>query len=322
MQHHPIFESFLRVGANSDPLFDVNFVGSRVRHTYEAKIETRGVYGSGRCSLINEVDPSLPLPTSEDYLEWIDLMEAILDADSKFVMVEAGAGYGRWLVNAANAIRNLKHSQITDFTLVGIEPDPTRFAYMEQHFLDNHLLPKAHWLIQAGVSDRSGFAFQKQAQNPMWAYGDELIHSAELDQLAESIPNAELVSNEGSVTARGVPCVTLSSVLERFERVDLVDADLQGEELRVTRECISALNQKVKRLHYGTHSEAIEAGLREILSQNGWIQLNDYSLGKRSATPFGVVSFIDGIQSWMNPRLVRAEVIRACQKRLSLMRQS
>ncbi|MDB5036999.1 MAG: hypothetical protein JWQ35_527 [Bacteriovoracaceae bacterium] len=316
-RHHPLFQEFDRIPARSESQFDINFIGSKVRHDFELPMPSRGIYSSGRCYVVNESDPSLPVMTSEDYLEWIDLIEAIHNAEETFVMIEAGAGYGRWLVNAAHAVRKFKKSQIKRIQLVGIEPDPVRFSYMGEHFIDNGISPEDHQLIQAGVSDKAGTFFQSQSENKMWSYGQSLLHQDNFDEMAKTLSSPELVTEDGFVMARGVECIPLSAVIAKFSQVDLLDCDLQGEELRVIQESIDLLTAKVKRLHIGTHSEEIERGLRELMSSHGWECLNDYSLGKRLPTPFGIVPFLDGIQTWVNPKLVSKEAIKASQERLN-----
>lgn len=299
--HHPIFSILERSPSSNSKDFDINFVGSKVRTQFEAPIPGRGIFGSGRCAKLNTEDLSLPSPNGEDYLEWIDILEAIQSAGEKFVMIEAGAGYGRWLVNAARAVRRLKNSKIKEMKLVGVELDKTRFDYMLQHFRDNDLYPEEHLLIQAGVSAKPGYAFQEILRSKVWEYGERLVHSEELDRLAQEVKTADLVS-DGQVVAKGVRCVTLSSLVEKFDCVDLIDFDLQGEELLVIQESVRLLNERVKRVHIGTHSEEIEAGLRKVFKEYDWHCLNDYSLGRETKTPYGDVSFTDGTQTWVNSR--------------------
>src|SRR5271154_222622 len=51
--------------------------------------------------------PFLLSTPGEDYLEWIDIVEAVSSAKDRFVMFELGAGYGRWSINAMNALKFL-----------------------------------------------------------------------------------------------------------------------------------------------------------------------------------------------------------------------
>lgn len=311
---HPIFQEFTRIDAHLDTDFDINFMGSKVRKSFEERIDRLGIYGSGRSAILS-ADPALPSGTSEDYIEWVDLLEAIANADENFVMIEAGAGYGRWLVNAANAIRRFQKSKIKKYTLIGIEPDPVRFSYMKQHFIDNGIDPSEHALIQAGVSDEAKTLFLESKASQSWIYGEGLLHNvfegfAEFEKSAQEIPSPELIAEDGRLLARGVPCIKLSSILKDYERVDILDCDLQEEELRVLRESIELVNARVKRVHIGTHSVAIEEGLRELFNRYAWKCVNDYSMGSTAPvkTPYGPVSFCDGIQSWINPRFSRENV--------------
>jgi hypothetical protein len=79
--------------------------------------------------------------------------------------------------------------------------------------------------------------------------------------------------------------------------------DIQGSEHDVLAGAIGAINEKVKRLHIGTHSPAIEASLHVLLGENGWTCLRNYPGQGRHATEFGEMDFEDGIQTWINPRL-------------------
>ena len=94
-----------------------------------------------------------------------------------------------------------------------------------------------------------------------------------------------------------------NSILASLDRVDLIDCDIQGAELDVVRAAAEAVNSKVSRFHIGTHSAEIEAGLRQFFHGLGWRKLNDYGMGKQNETPFGMINFVDGVQSWLNPRL-------------------
>jgi hypothetical protein len=88
-----------------------------------------------------------------------------------------------------------------------------------------------------------------------------------------------------------------------LDRVDLIDLDIEGQELVTLTAAVADLDAKVKRLHIGTHGVEIEAGLRQLFSDHGWRCLADYSLQKTSETPWGVIAFDNGVQSWVNPRL-------------------
>ena len=64
-------------------------------------------------------------------------------------MVYLGAGYGRWLVKGAAAVRQC-HGDLP-IKLIGVEAEPTHFEWLKQHFNDNGLDPAQHELIEAAV---------------------------------------------------------------------------------------------------------------------------------------------------------------------------
>ena len=84
--------------------------------------------------------------------------------------------------------------------------------------------------------------------------------------------------------------------------VDLIDMDIQGAEAEVVESSLDLLDRRVKRVHIGTHGDEIEARLRAAFARMEWRCLYDFPHGSDTATPFGVVSFGDGVQSWINPR--------------------
>jgi hypothetical protein len=100
-----------------------------------------------------------------------------------------------------------------------------------------------------------------------------------------------------------VPAVNLEELTRTCNIIDLIEMDIQGHELAVVSEGIALLNDKVKRMHIGTHSAEIEHGLRELLGAQGWSCLFDYEGNGTSETLWGTFHFQDGVQSWENPRL-------------------
>ena len=80
--------------------------------------------------------------------------------------------------------------------------------------------------------------------------------------------------------------------------------DIQGAEYEVVADSINLLNNKVKRVHIGTHSESIEHELHKIFIKNGWVEIFNFGTNTTAPTGFGDIKFSDGVQSWLNPRLV------------------
>lgn len=220
-------------------------------------------------------------PVNEEYFEWIDVLESALGAGEQFCMVELGAGFGRWLVRAAVALRLLKPA--VEPYLIGVEAEPTHFQWLLEHFRDNGIDPNRHRLVEAAVDRLEGEVSFTVGRPSDW-YGQAIV--------PPGMRGYELAP---------VRAITLSSLLADVPVVDLVDLDVQGAELGVLESAIADLDEKVKRVHIGTHSSALEIGLRELFRVHGWYKRHDYASGSTELTPFGNVSFTDGVQTWINP---------------------
>lgn len=217
----------------------------------------------------------------EEYFEILDLVDATRSAQGRFVMVELGAGFGRWLVRAAKLLERFNPMPLH---LVAVEAEPTHFAWIADHFRDNGLDPDAHVLVQQAVSDHDGevtFA----VGNPGGWYGQAIVEQ----------------SYRGS---RSVPCGRLAPLLAPYERVDLIDMDVQGEEARIVADAIGVLDDKVRFVHIGTHSAAVEESIARIFRERGWTAVWEFPCGRTVDTPFGPVTFGDGVYSYRNPRFV------------------
>lgn len=91
--------------------------------------------------------------------------------------------------------------------------------------------------------------------------------------------------------------VSLNNLIAPYKFIDLVHMDVQGVEYDVLNAAFDAIQQKVGALVIGTHSEAIEHDLRQLLRED-WECLFDYTLGSTQDTPYGRVNFGDGVQIW------------------------
>lgn len=241
---------------------------------------------------------------SEDFFEWLDVVESVAAASGRYTIVELGAGWGRWAVNAAAAVRML--APATPFRLVAVEAEPTHFRWMRQHLVDNDIDPREHTLVRGAVASADGRVRFRQGDPAAW-YGQGI----EPDDPAakESGAVSRLLRWSGNTLAdlrshrrvRRVRAFSLATILRPLDFVDLVDADVQGAEADVFEAAGDALDAKVRRVHVGTHGPELEERVRRLFSNRGWQCRFDFAGGGVRDTPWGPVPFEDGVQSWLNP---------------------
>jgi FkbM family methyltransferase len=295
---HPIFRRFTPFKGWVADGFAADFVGAKTNSAFERLEE----WHKGRYVQAHEP------PFDEEYFEWIDVLESVALAGEAYSMVELGAGYGRWAMRAAGAARQFSERP---FHLVAVEAEPQHFEWLRQNFLDNDIDPARHRLIQAAVTDHgSGVMFyvgssSGEGYSPSEWYGQAITKEYERPSLEgeEHHVGRSVVLHESGMKSIRVPSVTLEDAISDLSLVDLIDMDIQGEEFKVVRSSVDVLNEKVRRLHIGTHNADVETGIREVLGVEGWQCRADYPSQKETDTPYGRIWFGDGVQSWVNPKL-------------------
>jgi FkbM family methyltransferase len=266
-----------------------DFLGTRTVYTYDCENARYRPNHLERQIPCNEHDalaacatPSYagPFPVaSEEYLEWIDLLRAVQDAamlNQPLVMMELGARYGTWMVRGAAAYVTLTGRR--DYTVVGVEGDKIGYEWMQQHVHENGIEKPVLW--HRAMGERDG-----QTVDMSW---------------------------EGA--SHRVETISLPTLLAPHYRVHLVDMDIQGAELAVCQAAgsIAALNQKVRRVHIGTHSVAVHKALAALFITNGWAVDQSYE-GRHNSDLWnpsqftqvpivGRVHFNDGVLSVRNKR--------------------
>lgn len=271
----PVFSRFDRWRGIAPAGMDVDFLGRRTDATF--------VEGWADEERMRERAATPPYPiASEETFEWLMLLSSVLEAKDRFVMAELGAGYGRWIVGAACALRRARPH--LPFKLIGVEAEPQHFAWMRKHFEDNGIDWREHTLIHAAVAgSRRTVSFTK-GLDPHVHWGQTIV-----DVPAE--------------WAAPMQAITLADALETVDLVDLVDMDIQGAELEVIEGSQDILCRKVRRVHIGTHSAKLERGLRRVFRRLGWQSIWDWPGRTVNRTPYGRLAFNDGAQTWVNPRL-------------------
>lgn len=261
------------------------------------------------------VDAMSGKPDFQDaYFEWIDLLEAVHGADQRFSMVELGAGYGRWSARAAMAAR--QHG-IDDIRIIGAEAEPQHAIWLRETFELNKLQEPQATIIEAGVGRDFGqqyllVRFPEGQEQPLpneW-YGQELLRPD--TKAIQQVPNDLYLGHQIDILDGGwgairIPIVPLSSILQNEEDVDLIHMDIQGAELAVIESSVDTLNEKVKRLHIGTHSRRIDGGIIQVMSKAGWTCKRAYLCNSEMDTPYGPMPFEDGVQTWTNPKFFKQD---------------
>ncbi len=276
---HSIFTKFEPWEGVVPAYFDVTPYGSFIRRSF---------YDFSEHESERRHKKVLPVK-SEEYFEWIDLLEAIDSAKEKFTMVELGAGYGRWLVQAGVILRDQKK---IPFNLIGVEAESNHFKMMQQHFIDNGLNPNEHVLIQGAINDTEGSVYFTEGHSKEW-WGQAIIPTKDTK-----------IGDWPKATVKEIPAYSISKILEKVDHVDLMDIDIQGAEAKAIRSSTSALDSKVRRIHIGTHSHKNEEELHDIFSKLGWICCNNFPCFNTIETHYGPITFEDGVQTWINPHVV------------------
>jgi len=280
--HRSVFADLGLWSGHVPARYDIDFLGIRTSQEY--------LTVSNQTSSVDRFVSSDYPYLDEEIFEWSDLIAAVRDARDQFVMVELGAGWGRWLIRSVGVMRRL--GKDIPFQLIGVEAEPTHFQFLNEHFHDNGVNPAAHMLINAAVSKDDGhvpFATGHARER----YG-QCIVDRPIDFASHGWTEVKVVTT---------PAISLRTLLRDVERVDLIDMDIQGAEFYVAAAAIDVLNAKVRRIHIETHGKPYEDNLRTLLAGQGWECLNDYTCFSGSDTPYGRVEFVGGVQTWVNPRL-------------------
>jgi hypothetical protein len=261
------------------------------------------------------------IAVGEGFFEWVSVLEAVKEAEDRFVMLEIGGGYG---ARAVDAHRMLEKLNPMPCKLGVVEADPGRFSLALRHFENNGIDPKDHWLIHAMVSD---------SNRPMvfpfgGIYGDNnaIADTSDKMTLVDNIVSqgieGEVLRNimldmrtgvvlnfdDGATEPRKyeiaiVSTVTIADLVRPFERVDLCDIDIQSAESYTVPVAMPHLNRKVRRVHLATHGADVHDAMRNLFLEHGWVVTFDFPPNKSFESDFGDFSVGDGILAVRNPRL-------------------
>lgn len=293
-RHHHIFEGIQLYSGPIPAGFNVDFLGTCIRRFYDEDIFPE------HKNRPDQTSPAGLPPFDNEYFEWIDLLESVKNAKGEFIFVELGAGYGRWSVRAAQAIRRLNP---LPFKIIAVEGEPTHYEFLKRNFHDNGINPSDCSLMKVAVWNKKG-TVKFHTGNPTGWYGQCIMKQPLFSTIKSTLLYLLGAYNPNDKSGITVPTITLDEILSLLHHVDLIDIDIQGTELDVISHSIEIINEKVMRIHIGTHSSEIEERLRDIFLKNNWRKHFYYQLQSTIETPYGKIKFDDGVQSWINPRLV------------------
>lgn len=284
MNHHRVFGMFHPYKAyDVEPEYDYNFIG----------VKTKKAFVAGLCRILDrtflKIDKGsvLPFPDiDEEYPEWIDILESVVAAQKHFTMIELGAGYGRWLANAAAAVRQFH--QDMPLHLIAVEAEPTHAQWLKEHMRNNCVDEEEYVLIEAAAAGKNGVVSFTTGKPDEW-YGQHIME----DTGKES----------ADMEVRKIRAISLKTILSDLDSVDIMDMDVQGSEYEVLASAVDEINEKVKKIHIGTHSRAVERSLREMFRGIGWFKVHDFMCFETIKTQWGEIKFGDGVQTWRNLRL-------------------
>lgn len=298
MDHHPIFAGFPQQTHENNGNFEVGFLGARTR------VEFLPVQNPSP----SRVHPPIP-PYNEEYFEWIDVLEAANLAVDTFTMLELGAGYGRWAVRGALAARAKGISNIR----IGVaEAEGQHLIWLHQHLQDNGISSREYEVYDCAVSDQEGTVpfYVSMPEGSAGNSANEWYGQCKAmgyDEPCSLEPVGDycgkpVIAFRSGYRAVMVPQRPCKEILMNYSHIDLVDMDVQGEEFKIVQSSICELNAVVQRLHIGTHSHEIEKDLFQLLSHHRWVCINNYPCQSTNATPYGQLEFVDGVQTWLNPK--------------------
>lgn len=243
-------------------------------------------------NLSRRTDNSIPRPGAEHLhgtAEWVGTLRSVVEAGDTFTAVELGAGWGPWLVVSEKAarIRGIK-----DVHLIGVEASEEHYGFMRRHFAANDLDPDAADLHRAIIAAEDGWAEFPKLHVASEDYGANAVFASSEKERAASRGELERVR-----------AISLTSLLDKHDRVDLIHIDIQGHEEDVVRAALPALNEKVRRMAIGTHSRAIEGHLLDLLTSEGWICEFEVPCKLQADGNGQLFVIVDGEQIWRNKRI-------------------
>ena len=241
-------------------------------------------------------------PLSDHTFEWHDLIGALCLTHDTFRMLELGAGWAKWIVDAVGLGRASGRRVVA----IGVEAQPKHCEFAKAHIRNNKAGGQAI-LICGAVGAEDGFvempALGNDTSKTNFGYGLQHI----LDGKRAGL------QREGAQILR-VPAYSLCTLVHREEflgqPVDFVSLDVQSFEYAILKDSPEnrrCLDDKVRVLHISMHrmeENDARAITTLMVGALGW-QLTRYLplMTSKHPTPFGKVDIVDGRLCFVNRRL-------------------
>jgi hypothetical protein len=238
-----------------------------------------------------DVEP-IPIPANwhADVAEWAAALRAVDLSGSTFTVVELGCGWGCWLNNTGVAARRSGRKPY----LIGVEGDEGHIVFAREAYIANGFLDSQVTLYHGIAATKDGAALFPRQETAGVNWGLEPVLNPGIAQRAV----ARLTGKYAKLRM-----VSLETVTQGHQRIDLLHMDIQGGEADFIDGCLPLLAEKVAYIVVGTHSREIEGRIFSCLRGAGW--LLEIERPAILSLPNGVPQVkVDGVQGWRNPRLL------------------
>ena len=237
-------------------------------------------------------------------------------------MITLGANYGAQAVGAYRALQTVNP---LPYKLVAVEPVPGNIDWIRRHMQNNGIDPDEQWIVPLAITDTiepvffpvgapgvgSNNCYSTNERAARMQYAEEFIASG---KSADALRNL-LMNNTTGITKQVVSgydfeaeiklvsSITLEELLSPFERVDLLEADIQQSEILVFPPFVDLLRRKVRRIHIGTHGGDVHAALHELFADHGWDIVFSFKPNSKFESALGNFETNDGVLTIRNPHL-------------------
>jgi FkbM family methyltransferase len=239
--------------------------------------------------IVNPTDQeALPIPANwhTDLAELGSALHVVSQCVETFTMVELGSGIGVWsnICGRAAKMRGLK------VMLLGMEGDKNHVEVSEKILIANCFEKNEYRMLHGIVANQGKMALFRKNQSYRIDWGGEPIFDYEGQVFEEA---------KKSGNFEGVQVVSLDTLMDAKEQIDLLHVDIQGGEETIFTNNEYLINKKVKSIIIGTHTREIEGKLFKYFYDLGWsLEAERPLIG--SVEKGKLKTDVDGVQYWRN----------------------